>query len=78
MEEGDKLVATAKNLFTQAFNIDTTTSFSDLTTTQQAFVSKGLFDSPALTALYSSLSAIGVEGLVDVLNNIRSQFPDIS
>jgi hypothetical protein len=78
MEEGDKLTTEAERLFTEAFNIDTTTSFTDLTTTQKAFVSKGLFDSPALTALYSSLSAIGVEGLVDVLNNIRSQYPDIS
>lgn len=77
--EGDKLVAEAENLFTQAFNIDTTTSYSDLTTSQKSFVNKGLFDgNAALTALYSSLSAIGVEGLVDVLNNIRSQFPDIS
>lgn len=78
VEEGDVLSTQAENLFTQAFNIDTTTSYSDLTTTQKTFVSKGLFDSAALTALYASLSAIGIEGLVDVLNNIRSQFPDIS
>jgi hypothetical protein len=38
-----------------------------------------MFDgNAAFTALFSSLSSLGLEGLVDVLNNIRSAYPDIN
>jgi hypothetical protein len=62
-----------------AFNLDPTITFSDLPPNKQANVSKGMFDgNAAFTALFSSLSALGLEGLVDVLNNIRTLYPDIS
>ena len=78
-EEGDILVEQAIEGEITAFNLDPNAVFSSLTPTQQARVSKGMFGgNPALTALYSSLAAIGVEGLVDVLNSIREQYPDIS
>ena len=38
-----------------------------------------MFDgNAAFTALFSSLSALGLEGLVGVLNNIRTAYPDIN
>ena len=62
-----------------AFNLDPTITFSDLPPNKQANVSKGMFDgNAAFTALFSSLSALGLEGLVDVLNNIRTLYPDIN
>jgi len=62
-----------------AFNLDPTVTFSQLPPNKQANVSKGMFDgNAAFTALFSSLSALGLEGLVDVLNNIRTLYPDIS
>ncbi len=62
-----------------AFNLDPTVTFSDLPPNKQANVSKGMFDgNAAFTALFSSLSALGLEGLVDVLNNIRTAYPDIN
>lgn len=77
--EGDVLVAQAQKEYTAAFNMDPNAVFSGLTTSQKEFVSKGMFDgSAAFTALFSSLSAIGLEGLVDVINKIRTDYPDIS
>jgi hypothetical protein len=62
-----------------AFNLDPTVTFSELPPNKQANVSKGMFDgNAAFTALFSSLSALGLEGLVDVLNNIRTLYPEIS
>jgi hypothetical protein len=62
-----------------AFNLDSTATFSGLTPEKQANVSRGMFDgNAAFTALFSSLSSLGLEGLVDVLNNIRSAYPDIN
>lgn len=62
-----------------AFNLDPTVTFSYLPPNKQANVSRGMFDgNSAFTALFSSLSALGLEGLVDVLNNIRTLYPDIS
>ena len=62
-----------------AFNLDQTVTFSQLSPNKQANVSKGMFDgNAAFTALFSSLSALGLEGLVDVLNNIRTLYPDIN
>jgi len=79
MAEGDKLFAEGEEAFTRGFYSDTTTDFGDLTASQQKTVNKGLFGSSAgLTALYSALSAIGVEGLVDVIAKIREAYPDIS
>lgn len=61
-----------------AFNLDPNATFSGLTLEKQANVNKGMFDgNAAFTALFSSLSSLGLEGLVDVLNNIRSAYPDI-
>ena len=77
--EGDVLVAQAEKEYTTAFNLDPNATFSTLTNTQKQFVSKGMFDgNAAFTALFSSLSAIGLEGLVDVLNRIRTDYPEIS
>lgn len=84
-ELAEKQLAEAKALETEAlagevtaFNLDPTVTFSDLPPNKQANVSKGMFDgNAAFTALFSSLSALGLEGLVDVLNNIRTLYPDI-
>lgn len=85
-ELAEKQLAEAKALETEAlagevtaFNLDPTVTFSDLPPNKQANVSKGMFDgNAAFTALFSSLSALGLEGLVDVLNNIRTLYPDIN
>lgn len=85
-ELAEKQIAEAKVLEEQAlegeriaFNLDPTATFSSLPPNKQANVSKGMFDgNAAFTALFSSLSALGLEGLVDVLNNIRTTYPDIS
>lgn len=85
-ELAEKQIAEAKVLETEAlagevtaFNLDPTVTFSQLPPNKQANVSKGMFDgNAAFTALFSSLSALGLEGLVDVLNNIRTLYPDIS
>lgn len=77
--EGDVLVAKAEEQYTAAFNMNPNATFSELTDTQKKFVSKGMFDgNAAFTALFSSLSAIGLEGLLDVINKIRTDYPDIS
>ena len=84
-ELAEKQIAEAKALETEAlagevtaFNLDPTVTFSDLPPNKQANVSKGMFDgNAAFTALFSSLSALGLEGLVDVLNNIRTLYPEI-
>lgn len=78
-EEGDILFEQAVEEFVTAFNLDPNTGYTDLTTTQQNFVNQGMFGgNAAFTALFASLSSIGLEGLLDVMNNIRSQYPDIS
>ena len=85
-ELAEKQLAEAKALETEAlagevtaFNLDPTVTFSNLPPNKQANVSKGMFDgNAAFTALFSSLSALGLEGLVDVLNNIRTLYPDIN
>lgn len=85
-ELAEKQIAEAKVFEEQAlegeriaFNLDPTATFSSLSPDKQANVSKGMFDgNAAFTALFSSLSALGLEGLVDVLNNIRTTYPDIS
>lgn len=85
-ELAEKQLAEAKALETEAlagevtaFNLDPTVTFSQLSPNKQANVSKGMFDgNAAFTALFSSLSALGLEGLVDVLNNIRTTYPDIN
>ena len=85
-ELAEKQIAEAKVFETEAlageviaFNLDSTATFSSLSPDKQANVSKGMFDgNAAFTALFSSLSALGLEGLVDVLNNIRTTYPDIS
>lgn len=85
-ELAEKQLAEAKALETEAldgevtaFNLDPTVTFSQLSPNKQANVSKGMFDgNAAFTALFSSLSALGLEGLVDVLNNIRTLYPDIN
>ena len=85
-ELAEKQIAEAKVLETEAlageviaFNLDQTVTFSQLPPNKQANVSKGMFDgNAAFTALFSSLSALGLEGLVDVLNNIRTLYPEIS
>ena len=85
-ELAEKQLAEAKALETEAlagevtaFNLDPTVTFSNLPPNKQANVSKGMFDgNAAFTALFSSLSALGLEGLVDVLNNIRTAYPDIN
>lgn len=77
--EGDVLAAKAEEEYTTAFNIDPDAVFSGLTDSQKQYVSKGMFGgNAAFTALFSSLSAIGLEGLVDVINKIRTDYPDIS
>lgn len=79
MSEGDKLVAQAEEEYTTAFNLDPNATFSGLTSSQQKAVSKGMFGgNAAFTALFASLAAIGLEGMVDVINKIRSDYPDIS
>jgi hypothetical protein len=85
-ELAEKQIAEAKVLEAEAlagevtaFNLDPTVTFSELPPNKQANVSKGMFDgNAAFTALFSSLSALGLEGLVDVLNNIRTLYPDIN
>ena len=85
-ELAEKQLAEAKALETEAlagevtaFNLDPTVTFSDLPPDKQANVNKGMFNgNAAFTALFSSLSALGLEGLVDVLNNIRTAYPDIN
>lgn len=85
-ELAEKQIAEAKALEAEAlagevtaFNLDPTVTFSELPPNKQANVSKGMFDgNAAFTALFSSLSALGLEGLVDVLNNIRTLYPEIS
>lgn len=85
-ELAEKQIAEAKVLETEAlageviaFNLDSTATFSSLSPDKQANVSKGMFGgNAAFTALFSSLSALGLEGLVDVLNNIRTAYPEIS
>jgi len=85
-ELAEKQIAEAKALEAEAlagevtaFNLDPTVTFSELPPNKQANVSKGMFDgNAAFTALFSSLSALGLEGLVDVLNNIRTLYPDIN
>lgn len=85
-ELAEKQIAEAKVLETEAlageviaFNLDSTVTFSQLPPNKQANVSKGMFgDNAAFTALFSSLSALGLEGLVDVLDNIRTLYPEIN
>lgn len=85
-ELAEKQLAEAKALETEAlagevtaFNLDPTVTFSELPPNKQANVSKGMFGgNAAFTALFSSLSALGLEGLVDVLDNIRTLYPEIS
>ena len=84
-ELAEKQLAEAKALETEAlagevtaFNLDPTVTFSQLSPNKQANVSKGMFGgNAAFTALFSSLSALGLEGLVDVLDNIRTLYPEI-
>ena len=85
-ELAEKQIAEAKVLETEAlagevtaFNLDPTVTFSQLSPNKQANVSKGMFGgNAAFTALFSSLSALGLEGLVDVLDNIRTLYPEIN
>ena len=78
MAEAEGFKAEALKGEITAFNLDPTITFNDLTPEKQANVNKGMFDgNAAFTALFSSLSSLGLEGLVDVLNNIRSAYPDI-
>ena len=85
-ELAEKQLAEAKALETEAlagevtaFNLDPTVTFSQLSPNKQANVSKGMFGgNAAFTALFSSLSALGLEGLVDVLDNIRTLYPEIN
>ena len=85
-ELAEKQIAEAKALETEAlageveaFNLDPTVTFSQLSPNKQANVSKGMFGgNAAFTALFSSLSALGLEGLVDVLDNIRTLYPEIN
>lgn len=79
MAEAEGFKAEALKGEITAFNLDPTVTFSSLTPEKQANVNKGMFDgNAAFTALFSSLSSLGLEGLVDVLNNIRSAYPDIN
>jgi len=79
MAEAEGFKAEALKGEITAFNLDPTITFNDLTPEKQANVNKGMFDgNAAFTALFSSLSSLGLEGLVDVLNNIRSAYPDIN
>lgn len=79
MAEAEAFEAQALEGEITAFNLDPTVTFSQLPPNKQVNVSKGMFDgNAAFTALFSSLSALGLEGLVDVLNNIRTLYPDIS
>ncbi len=79
MAEGDVFAEQAIEGEVTAFNLDPNVTFSMLTPAKQAQVNKGMFGgNAALTALYSSLSAIGVQGLVDVINKIRDAYPEIS
>jgi len=79
MQEGNVLAAEAEEGFVTAFNLDPNAVYSELPPNQQVMVSKGMFDgNAAFTALFSSLAAIGLEGMVDVLNKIRSDYPEIS
>jgi len=85
-ELAEKQLAEAKAFEAQAlegeiiaFNLDPTVTFSSLSSNKQANVSKGMFGgNAAFTALFSSLSALGLEGLVGVLENIRTTYPEIS
>jgi hypothetical protein len=79
MAEAEVFKAEALTGEITAFNLDPNAKFSGLTPDKQANVNKGMFDgNAAFTALFSSLSSLGLEGLVDVLNNIRSAYPDIN
>jgi hypothetical protein len=79
MAEAEGFKAEALTGEITAFNLDPNATFSGLTPEKQANVNKGMFNgSAAFTALFSSLSSLGLEGLVDVLNNIRSAYPEIN
>ena len=79
VQAGDIAKKAGDELFTQAFYSDPASVFSELGTTTQNIVKGGLFGgNAALTAAFSALSAIGVEGLLDVMNRIRAEYPDIS
>jgi hypothetical protein len=79
MAEGDKLTAQGDEFFRQAFFGENTTNYSDLSGRLKDVVDKGLFENaPTWTALYSMLTSIGVEGLMDTMQNLRKQYPEAS
>lgn len=79
VQAGDIAMQKGNELFKEEFYRDPYTKFEDLGTTTKNVVSTGLFGgNAALTAAFSALAAIGVEGLLDVMNRIRTEYPDIS
>jgi len=79
VKAGDIAMEKGNVLFKQAFYSDPTATFEGLGTSSKKIVSSGMFDgNAALTAAFSALAAIGVEGLLDVMNRIRAEYPDIS
>jgi len=79
VEAGDIAMEKGNIFFKQAFYADPEATFEDLGTASKKIVSTGLFGgNAALTAAFSALSAVGVEGLLDVMNRIRTEYPDIS
>lgn len=70
--EGDKTVT---ELFFSSPNIN----MGNIPSVFKDVVNKGLFGgNAAYTALYSMLSSIGVQGLVDVMEQLRTQYPEIT
>jgi hypothetical protein len=67
-EEGDTIV-------NELFFGDSGYTMDTIPPVFQSVVQKGLFEEPTWNALYSMLSSIGVEGLVDVMQKIRQQYP---
>lgn len=79
VQAGDIAMQKGNELFKEEFYRDPYAKFEDLGTTTKNVVSTGLFGgNAALTAAFSALAAIGVEGLLDVMNRIRAEYPDIS
>jgi len=79
MAEGDVLKAEGDKLFARAFAADPNIKFTGLSSSLQAVVNQQMGDeaTAALMAAMSVLSAVGVEGLMDSIEEIRRQYPQI-
>lgn len=78
-EEGDIAMEAGDTAFLEAFYGDPNSLFSGLGSYTKNLASKGMFGgNAALTAAFSALSAVGVEGLLSVMEQIRTAYPDIS